>query len=91
MDWPTMAGCLFAAGICAFIIGGYRVSLRSGMLGRSMLQNAGLSKQDRAVLRDRFWAEVFGSQGGLDRWLIFGGAVCCVGAVVALNALVGQG
>lgn len=54
MDWPTMAGCLFAAGICAFIIGGYRVSLRSGMLGRSMLQNVGLSKQERAVLRDRF-------------------------------------
>jgi hypothetical protein len=86
MNWPTMAGCLFAAGICAFIIGGYRVSLRSGMLGRSMLQNVGLSKQERAVLRDRF-----GSQGGLDRWLIFGGAVSCVGAVVALNALVGQG
>ena len=70
---------------------GYRVSLRSGMLGRSMLQNAGLNKQERAVLRDRFWAEVFGCRGGLDRWLIFGGAVCCVGAVVALNALVGQG
>jgi hypothetical protein len=61
------------------------------MLGRSMLQNAGLNKQERMVLRDRFWAEVFGSKGGLDRWLIFGGAVCCVGTILALNALVGQG
>lgn len=89
MDWPTLAMGGAAAGLAVFVVGGYRVSARTGLLGRSLLANVGLSKPERAAQRDRFWAEVFGPNGGLDRWLIFGGVASVLGSVLAFGALAG--
>ena len=88
MDLPTLTMAVATIGLAVFILGGVRVSLRSGVVGRSMLANIGLSKPERAAQRDKFWAEVFGPAGRLDRWLIFGGAAGCAAAMLALNALV---